>query len=455
MVAQGDYIFKPTLRQAQAFDALCSPTDGEVLYGGAKGGGKSYFGCHWCLAQCLRIIEHCEITTNPEFPIPVGFMGRKIGKDFKDTTLETWKKTIPSELYEIKGQPAEIIIDGKVKILTGGLDNSAVVNKFNSAEYFFAFIDQAEETEKDDISVLRGSLRGKINDKHIPYQILWTANPAQCWLKNEFIDTTEPYYTYVPALPTDNPHLPEGYIDTLKKAFGHRPELLEGYLNGSWDCFEGADQVIKNLWITASRQITLNPVETRRFIVCDPARFGDDETTIYRYENTLIKEEIIYGQKDTHYTSGKLNQLSLDNGDITIIIDGDGLGGPIIDNLSAYGRTVIEHRGSGKAFDSEKYHNVRAECWDKTAQMFSDRDIEFKSDDPKLVAQLCTPRYKFRNGKILIEPKADIKKRTGESPDRADNFTMAMYHLDEIEPSCEDRQLQSSSSGVPDHLRRY
>jgi hypothetical protein len=201
---------------------------------------------------------------------------------------------------------------------------------------------------------------------------------------------------------------------------------------------------------------------TRKFICCDPARFGDDETTIFRYEDTRIVEEIIFGQKDLHYTSGKLNRLSLDNGDLTIIVDGDGLGAGIIDNLAAYGRTVIEHRGSGKAFDDEKYFNVRAECWDKTGKMFCDQDIEFKArtkdsyryDDPKLVSQLCTPRYKFKKGKILIEPKEDIKKRTGESPDRGDNFTMAMYHLEEIEATCNDRESVSTSSGIPDHLRR-
>ena len=61
---------------------------------------------------------------------------------------------------------------------------SNIVNKFNSAEYGFVAVDQAEETERDDIMVLKASRRMKIQgrDLPLPYMGLWTANPAACWL---------------------------------------------------------------------------------------------------------------------------------------------------------------------------------------------------------------------------------------------------------------------------------
>ena len=54
--------------------------------------------------------------------------------------------------------------------------------------------------------------------------------------------------------------------------------------------------------------------------------------------------------------------------------------------------------------------------------MFADGDVELADIDQKLRGQLCTPTYEFRNGRILIESKADIKKRLGNSPDRADAY---------------------------------
>lgn len=41
-------------------------------------------------------------------------------------------------------------------------------------------------------------------------------------------------------------------------------------------------------------------------------------------------------------------------------------------------------------------------------------------DDPRLLAELTTPRWKLTGTDILIESKDDIKKRVGGSPDRAD-----------------------------------
>ena len=48
-------------------------------------------------------------------------------------------------------------------------------------------------------------------------------------------------------------------------------------------------------------------------------------------------------------------------------------------------------------------------------------------DDRKLRVDLCTPRYGIRGGKIYIEKKEDIIKRTGRSPDYGDAVVMAWY----------------------------
>ncbi len=446
-----DFKINLTKRQSEAWRRLSVDEDSELLFGGAKGGGKSYTGCIWCYAKALEIIEKCGITEELEFPLPVGFMGRKQAKDFRETTLETWKKTIPSELYQIKGNPAEIIIQNRVKILTGGLDRTESINKFNSAEFFFFFIDQAEETTRDDISVLRGSLRGKYNGRHIPYKGLFTANPANCWLKEEFLTNPAKHRHFVRALPSDNPYLPETYVDTLKNAFGHRQQLLEAYLYGSWDLSDDVDQIIKAIWVQEANNIRIGQFKDkkRRFLTCDVARFGDDETIIYYMEDTDILEELIYGQKDTMYTANRLSVLSRNHNDCPIIVDEANMGGGVVDRLREMNHHVIAANSSYKASDPEKYYNARAEIYDNAGKMFADKDVELHHIDPQLKTQLCTPKYKFKNGKILIEAKDEIKKRLGRSPDRADCYVNGLFYGKTISETTESGiYSQSNNHGV-------
>ncbi len=428
------FAFDPllTAKQTLAWDALRRETIKEVLYGGAKGGGKSVFGCLWCYGRAMEIIKTCDIGPR-KHPIPIGFMGRKRGVDFTNTTLETWKRFIPEHMYEIKGKPAEIIIADRVKILTGGLDNSDLINKFNSAEYAFFFLDQAEEIDAAQIGELRATFRLIINDKKIPGKGLFTANPAPSFLKDEFILNPTPDRVFIQALPTDNNHLGPEYIAVLKDSFKNRPELLKAYLEGSWDSLGGFNQVIKDEWVLNAAQITLYPARIKKLITCDPARYGDDETVIYYIENTKIKEAIVYGKKGLMHTANVLHILSHNNDDCLICIDVCGIGAGVVDRLIEMGDDVLAIDNASKSSEPEKYFNLRSEIWCSAGDMFACGDVELKNIEPRLRGQLCTPTHEFRNGKILIEAKADIKKRLGNSPDRADAYVNGLYAMQFVE----------------------
>lgn len=415
-----------TAKQTMAWDTLARDDIKEVLYGGAKGGGKSVFGCLWCYGKALEIIRDCQIEER-KHPIPIGFMGRKRGVDFSNTTLETWKRFIPEEMYEIKGKPAEIIIMNRVKILTGGLDNGDIVNKFNSAEYAFFFIDQAEEVDAAQIGELRATFRLIINGMKIRGKGLFTANPAPSFLKEEFILNPTPDRVFIKALPTDNSYLGDEYVEVLRDSFKNRPELLKAYLEGSWDSLGGFDQVIKDFWVTKCSGITLYPPRIKKLITCDPARFGNDETVIYYMENTEIKDAVIYGQKDTADTAVILKTMAEKYGNCLIAVDVCGLGAGVVDHLAKMGCNVWPLNNAERAMDYHKYYNLRAEVWCTAGDMFAAGDVVFNSNDRDLIGQLCSPRYEFRNGKILIEPKDSIKKRLGRSPDRADAYVNGLY----------------------------
>lgn len=427
--------FVPRLspRQGVAWEALQDPAVSELLFGGAKGGGKSVFLVFWMFLECYALAKRF-FPTVPTFPVVVGWMGRKQSVDFSNTTLETWKRFIPPEFYTLSEGNKEIIIAERVKIDYGGLDRREDVHKFNSAEYARVAIDQAEETLIDDISVLRGSLRLIIKGEKIPAKVLWTANPGQCWLKNDFIISPKPGLKFVKSLPGDNPYLGEEYVKQLKHSFSHRPELLEAYLYGSWDAFEGADQIIKSVWV---REAVGRRCEERRYpikvITCDPARFGDDETVIYYLEDGAIKDEVIYGQKDTMYTAGRLAVMAREK-EALVVVDAIGVGGGVVDRLGELGIEVAAVNCAERSQD-ERYYNLRAEIWDTAAKRFSQGGISLNSQDERLHSQLCTPCYKFKQGRLAVESKDEIKKRLTTSPDRADAYVQGLWQTEMTLPS--------------------
>jgi len=436
--APSSYDFITTERQDEALRYLAAPEDTEVMYGGAKGGGKSFFGCAWCFLQARDIAKSLGIKKRKN-PIPVGFMGRKIAKNFRETTLETWKKFIPQNAYEIKNNGAEIVIDGAVKILIGGLDHTETVNKFNSSELFFFFIDQAEETTRQDIAVLRGALRATFNGKRVAYKGLFTANPAQCWLKEEFIDNPQPNRKFVQALPSDNPYLPDSYTKTLTDAFGFRPELLAAYLHGDWNQSDMPNQVIQSRWIEQAKKTSRIQDTGTRFVVCDPARFGDDEAVALLMESAQIIGHKVMPFCNTKQLSFELARMSKENNNCCVVVESTGgdIGAGVIDELRSLGIEVIVFCPNGSSVKPDEFYNARAEAWWGAAKLLSEGRVRINPDYDrpfmtKLESQLCSLTYEFRNGKILIESKEDLKKRIGCSPDRADALVIGLWALDKV-----------------------
>ena len=441
-----------TDRQKKAWEALADPKVRRLLYGGAKGGGKSYFLCAWLFTTVWEMMVRANLKPSRN-PPHVAWFGRKQATDLTGTTLQTWRDIIPEEYYQLKGgterDPKHILIADRIAIDYGGLDKQENINKFNSAEYVIIAVDQAEEVTKDEVSVLRGSLRMVLkgpNKRPIPFDFkeLYTANPRQCWLKEDFIINPQPGSKFVSALPSDNPHLPDSYLQTLRDAFGHRPELLAAYMDGDWSSLEGTNQVILSSWV--QRALGCPTLLGGKIISCDVARFGDDKTTIMVLEGSDIIEEMEMGYSRTTDVSDALTELSRRHKNIQIVVDEIGVGGGVIDELHKNGRRVIAFNSSKQASNPEKYYNLRAEAWWELGQHFAQGEMGCKEMSDDLRNELATPTYSFRNGKILIEAKDKIKERLGRSPDQADCYMMGIWAVKRSRPDIQYKNYGNKQS---------
>lgn len=233
--------FYPTPIQEQALSCTCET----ILFGGARGGGKSHF-CRF------KILQHAQFYGKDAHMI---FMRRSLKEleQFIDYCKEMYKgiavwKEQKKRFEFINGAICEF----------NYLEGESVHN-YQGREFTLVILDEVGQFDSyDDIKLLNGCLRSSAG---VLCQLVMTCNPGgrlHNVLKSEFIDpapkgmipipdldpfTQEPlgtYRIYIPALLSDNPHLLENdptYLQRLKQVGS--PEMVRAWIKGDWDVIAG------------------------------------------------------------------------------------------------------------------------------------------------------------------------------------------------------------------------
>ena len=237
----------------------------------------------------------------------------------------------------------------------------------------------------------------------------------------------------------DNAHnLSPEYINSLDAIKQRNPQMYNRFVLNSDEDEDTIDIVIKpgDVRRAINREIKRHEVKVRRGVFIDPARYGDDETVLFGFENNRIIAAEYYNLKSTMETAGLATILCEKIKGNTIGGDVCGLGAGVFDRIREIGKfKVLEINSAARSTEPERYCNVRSEMWVKTSDKFAN-DLPCIIDDDKLTDQLSIVRYKTikSNGMLQIEAKEDIKKRLGVSPDRADCCVMGLYFIDQCEP---------------------
>ena len=200
-----------------------------TLFGGSRGPGKSRW-VRWYVVRRLlrwaaqghrnvRVMLACE-----DYPSLYERQMSKMGTEFP-----AWLGSYYAHRNEYRIAPAY----GSGVIAFRNLDDPS---KYMSAEYAGIAIDELTKNPERTFHLLRGSLRWPgIDDVFF----IGATNPAPGWVRDWWItkqlpDELQPdanQFAFVPALPTDNPNLPESYWQMLNTL---PAPLREAWLEGSW-----------------------------------------------------------------------------------------------------------------------------------------------------------------------------------------------------------------------------
>ncbi|MET8766333.1 hypothetical protein [Streptomyces sp. NPDC004658] len=127
-----------------------------------------------------------------------------------------------------------------------------------------------------------------------------------------------------------------------------------------------------------------------------------------------------------------------ESGAEAVKVDSIGVGFGVIGelrNLASQGKhsaRIVGVNVGEKSQQPDKFKNLRAEIWWELARGLSERqgwDLSVMENADTTVAQLLEPLWEVdAQGRIFVEPKDEIRKRLGRSPDNADALLLAFYN---------------------------
>jgi hypothetical protein len=418
-----------TKKQSVAWKLLMDDKTNIVTYGGSAGGGKSFIGCLWIATLCLK---HPGIRC---------LIGRAVLAQLKMTTLNTLFETLErmglkaNEHFVYNAQSNVLTFNNKSSIILKDLayyPSDPLFSSLGGYELTAIMIDEASEVSRMAYDILRSRIRFKLNEYKLIPKILLTCNPAQVWIKSEFYqpyveDRLPDNMAFVPALPYDNPHLPESYIEMLKTL----PEMSRRrLLEGDWNYLDASDAITSFDDISQCVYKFQPSVTEKKYLTIDVARYGSDRSVIGVWVGLALMDVHIYTKTSTTELANEIKSLMQSHGvhPTNCIIDSDGVGGGVADMIR--GTNFVNN---ASPFHNQNFTNLKSQCYVKVAEMLKEGQISINIIQPELIDELTQEllSVKLKNldkdTKIGVQSKDEMKKTLGRSPDLADMFAMRMY----------------------------
>lgn len=417
-----------------------------VLYGGAVGGGKSYWLAKEIALFLLKLTKQGLTKVNAgifskDYPTLEDRQLKRVEERLGDLgTL------VRSPYPEFRFHPQY----GGHIIMFRNLDDAS---KYKSTDFAIIGVEEVNENVLKIFNDLRIRLRWTGVDRP---KFLGVCNPIgepwveQYWIKrqfpNEMLDIA-PQFKFVKSLPTDNPHLPASYFKRLESL---PPKEREAYLDGVWGGYESEMDEKGFIRLVSSKDIENAQIYKwfhtgYKILGIDPGA-GVDETSIVIRSETF--SDVLFNQKlsDTSQIKPLVAKLITEHQIDYVAIDRTGLGKPIYDDMVNSGmRNVIGVSFAEKADDSARFENKKAEIFWRAKEYIEKGK---KVSNHLGYRQLESMKYKiFDDKKIKMQSKQELISSGVPSPNVADAFAVTFAVNNDIISGYKESQWEEELLG--------
>lgn len=399
--------------------------------------GRFYWKVSHSKGKRAFILTHEEDATNNLFEI-----ANRYHENCPDLVKPTTSAANAKELYFDS-------LDSGYKVGTAGnkaVGRSSTVQMFHGSEVGFwpnaqahaAGILQAIPDSAETEIFLESTANGIGNFFHSQWQA------AESGL-SEYIAIFVPWYwqpEYVKAVPeefeldSEDIEYQEAYKLTLEQMAWRKAKIIElrdeslfkqEYPATAAEAFQvsGLDPYIAPTLVLKARKTENVEAFGPKKLGVDPARFGDDRTSLCYRQGRKVHWIRSYAKKNTMEVAGIVKKAIDEINADQIAIDIGGLGAGVYDRLLELVEDrklnhVIAVNSSESPIDAKKYTNKRAEMWGEIKEWLENGPVSLPDSD-ETQADLTQIRYAYdSNNALKMEKKEDMKKRGFRSPDTAD-----------------------------------
>jgi len=213
------------------------------------------------------------------------------------------------------------------------------------------------------------------------------------------------------------------WAEARERQWGEDSPVYQARVLGEFPT-QAEDALISLKWLEAARLQELDPGENDQIVGLDVADTGADDSAMFTRQGPVVLSGEWWHGHELMATTGRAKKTGLH-----INVDSIGVGAGVCSRLRE-----LEHPNSAinvgaGARDKEQFLNKRAELYWGLRERFRDGDIDLSQLSQqvydRLSGELTAIKYRYTSaGKIKIEPKADMKKRLGHSPDLADSLML-------------------------------
>lgn len=433
-------------KQKQAAKAWVDPTITDIVYGGAKGGGKSHLGANLIFGNALI------------YPGTRYFIARKKLNDLRKHTIPTIEKVFKlweidikkyakfngqDNCYHLHNGSTVLLIEAKY------FPSDPMYERFGSMQMTQGWIEEAGEFESSAMTNLSISIGRWENDKYgLVGKLLQTCNPKKNYLYKDYYlpwknGTLPSDKAFIQAFAHENTKNEAAYVQRLAKML--KGVDRERLLDGNWEYSSDADQLIeydKILDIFSNDHVQSGV----KCITVDLARFGDKIIVIEWDGFRGIMKQFPKGdlKQTSTYIEAARHRMGIGKSDV--LVDADGLGIGVVDFVGyrAFKNGAAPMVDPEKPFEDgkenkEEFSNLKSQCSFRAADRINKNKLYLVCESTEQEEEVKEECEQVRikdiddEGKKAILQKEKVKEFLGRSPDHWDAIMMREYF--ELKPA--------------------